>query len=88
MVKSRHVKRIINTIYVAVDVINMCVKIHLTPLMAVEKILGENIILRVDMATHQIQRAQWLSGRASESGVRGPGFEPHDRRVVSLSKTL
>ena len=27
--------------------------------------------------------AQWLSGRASDSGERGPGFEPHDRRVVS-----
>ena len=30
----------------------------------------------------------WLSGRASDCGARGPGFEPHDRRVVSLSKTL
>ena len=34
------------------------------------------------------RRARWLSGRASYSGARGPGFEPHDRRVVSLRKTL
>ena len=27
---------------------------------------------------------RWLSGRASDSGARGPGFEPHDRGVVSL----
>ena len=31
--------------------------------------------------------AQWPSGRASDSGVRGLGFDPHSRRcVVSLSK--
>ena len=28
--------------------------------------------------------ARWLSGRASVSGARGPGFEPHDCRGVSL----
>ena len=32
--------------------------------------------------------ARWLSGRVSDSGVRGPGFETYRRRVVSLSKTL
>ena len=32
--------------------------------------------------------AQWLSGRASESGARGRGFETYLCRVVSLSKTL
>ena len=32
--------------------------------------------------------AQWLSGRVSNSGARGPGFETYRRRVVSLSKTL
>ena len=32
--------------------------------------------------------ARWLSGRVSDSGARGPEFEPHDRHVVSLSKTL
>ena len=32
-------------------------------------------------------KAQWPSGRASDSGARGPGFDPHSgRRVVSLSK--
>ena len=31
--------------------------------------------------------APWPSGRASEYGGRGPGFDPHSgRRVVSLSK--
>ena len=30
---------------------------------------------------------RWPSGRASESGARGRGFDPHSgRRVVSLSK--
>ena len=32
--------------------------------------------------------ARWLSGRVSDSGVRGRGFETYRRRVVSLSKTL
>ena len=32
--------------------------------------------------------ALWLSGRASDSGARGWGFENYFRRVVSLSKTL
>ena len=32
--------------------------------------------------------ARWLSGRVSDSGARGPGFETYFRRVVSLSKTL
>ena len=32
--------------------------------------------------------AWWLSGRVSDSGARGPGFETYLRRVVSLSKTL
>ena len=33
-------------------------------------------------------RALWLSGRVSDSGARGRGFETYRRRVVSLSKTL
>ena len=33
-------------------------------------------------------RARWLSGRASDSGARDPGFQHHDRRVVSLRSTL
>ena len=32
--------------------------------------------------------ARWLSGRASDSGARGLGFETYFLRVVSLSKTL
>ena len=32
--------------------------------------------------------ARWLSGRVSDSGARGPGFETYRRHVVSLSKTL
>ena len=32
--------------------------------------------------------SRWLSGRVSDSGARGPGFETYRRRVVSLSKTL
>ena len=34
------------------------------------------------------ERVRWLSGRASDTGAKGPGFEPHYRRVVSLSKTF
>ena len=32
--------------------------------------------------------ARWLSGRVSDSGARGRGFETYRRGVVSLSKTL
>ena len=32
--------------------------------------------------------ARWLSGRVSDSGARGRGFETYRHRVVSLSKTL
>ena len=32
--------------------------------------------------------ARWLSGRVSDSGARGPGFETYRRRVVSLSKNF
>ena len=32
--------------------------------------------------------ARWFSGRVSDSGTRGRGFETYRRRVVSLSKTL
>ena len=35
-----------------------------------------------------IRGARWLSGRVSDSGARGPGFETYRRCVVSLSKTL
>ena len=32
--------------------------------------------------------ARWLSGKASDSGARGQGFETYLCRVVSLTKTL
>ena len=38
--------------------------------------------------TTQYRGARWLSGRVSDSGARGRGFETYRRRVVSLSKTL
>ena len=37
---------------------------------------------------HKTRGARWLSGRVSDSGARGPGFETYLRRVVSLSKIL
>ena len=38
--------------------------------------------------TDDVRGARWLSGRVSDSGARGPGFETYRCRVVSLSKTL
>ena len=35
-----------------------------------------------------LRGARWLSGRVSDSGARGRGFETYRRRVVPLSKTL
>ena len=38
---------------------------------------------------HWYREAPWPSGRASDSGARGRGFDPHSgRRVVSLSRHL
>ena len=45
----------------------------------------ENLLFKVHM---EARGARWLSGRVSDSGARGPGFETYRRRVVSLSKTL
>ena len=48
-------------------------------------------ILTIDIAIifiSQIRGAWWLSGRVSDSGARGRGFETYRRRLVSLSKTL
>ena len=46
--------------------------------------------LHCDATYCQNAGPRWLSGRASDSGARGPGFEPHRTAVciVSLSKTL
>ena len=46
-------------------------------------IIDRFIIFKVD-----VRGARWLSGRVSDSGARGRGFETYRRRVVSLSKTL
>ena len=52
-----------------------------------------NVILVSDIETRYFypiillnKRARWLRGRESDSGARGPGFEPHDRRVVFLEQ--
>ena len=47
-----------------------------------------DLIDHLDRTTTRYRGARWLSGRVSDSGARGPGFETYRRRVVSLSKTL
>ena len=47
-----------------------------------------SIPLKFDLGHNYVRGARWLSGRVSDSGARGPGFETYRRRVVSLSKTL
>ena len=44
--------------------------------------------LSVPLTPGHVRGARWLSGRVSDSGARGRGFETYRRRVVSLSKTL
>ena len=46
------------------------------------------IIVFGHMGTKVNLGARWLSGRVSDSGARGQGFDTYRRRVVSLSKTL
>ena len=46
------------------------------------------LILKSQRHIFSLMGARWLSGRVSDSGARGPGFETYRRRVVSLSKTL
>ena len=46
------------------------------------------IVPYIILFTARLRGARWLSGRVSDSGARGPGFETYRRRVVSLSKTL
>ena len=53
------------------------------PCKLLERIVCSNIMAHLDE-----RRARWLSGRVSDSGARGRGFETYRRRVVSLSKTL
>ena len=46
------------------------------------------VMLLFTFSMTSMRGARWLSGRVSDSGARGPGFETYRRRVVSLSKTL
>ena len=43
-------------------------------------------LLSFDNHTFTVGGAQWPSGRTSDSGARGQGFDTYLRRVVSLSK--
>ena len=43
---------------------------------------------KVEKGTKINSGARWLSGRVSDSGARGRGFDTYRRHVVSLSKTL
>ena len=45
-------------------------------------------VFYVPYCNEQPRGARWLSGRVSDSGARGRGFDTYRRRVVSLSKTL
>ena len=47
-----------------------------------------NTTLNMQSTNHFFRAARWLSGRVSDSGARGRGFDTYRRRVVSLSKTL
>ena len=38
--------------------------------------------------TMLIEEMWWPSGRASDSGAGGPGFEPNGRQIVSMRKTF
>ena len=40
------------------------------------------------LGSNVTERARWLSGRASDSGARDPGFELHDRRAESLTQEV
>ena len=52
---------------------------------------GQNFDVSINLLSLQsfaTRGARWLSGRVSDSGARGRGFETYRRRVVSLSKAL
>ena len=38
--------------------------------------------------TISIEEMWWPSGRASDSGAGGTGFEPNGRQIVSMRKTF
>ena len=61
---------------------------NLTAMSTVE-VLQNHHLVNLSFGVSLSERgARWLSGRVSDSGARGPGFETYRRRVVSLSKTL
>ena len=57
-------------------------KLHFPVLLAKETVKDVQVNPELDRG------ARWLSGRVSDSGARGRGFDTYRRRVVSLSKTL
>ena len=74
----------------------VCFKpLKLTCPLALSKLFAPHSPLQLPPPTNsttsplQLRRgARWLSGRVSDSGARGLGFETYCRRVVSLSKIL
>ena len=52
------------------------------------ELYGQIITKNKRPVTFVARGARWPSGRVSDSGARGRGFETYLRRVVSLSKTL
>ena len=58
-------------------------KVNVTCILHWKKICFSSLLIAVSN-----RGAWWLSGRVSDSGARGRGFETYRRRVVSLSKTL
>ena len=67
----------------------LCQRCELSPyLISLNNRKHGNLLAKLRLSSHQLIMARWLSGRVSDSGARGPGFETYLRRVVSLSKTL
>ena len=52
------------------------------------KLISARVHIFASDVTDHYRGARWLSGKVSDSGARGRGFETYRRRVVSLSKTL
>ena len=69
----------------SVDCLVLC---HNKQDMKSKKISNDQELIQSDPISCPQRGARWLSGRVSDSGARGPGFETYRRRVVSLSKTL
>ena len=59
-----------------------------TDLVVIRGTLNSQRYIDEVLLPHVLGGARWLSGRVSDSGARGRGFETYPRRVVSLSKTL